>query len=127
MAAFDALFRRFGVPTLEYFFGKKDAAVFLILPDNSRAGPFRAICGMVDMQEADNDEGNGLRYVLIVQFPRQQGLPFWTSGFHRGTAVEIDGQRWTLDLVETVSEALATTRLVRRATTEAARPGYRRK
>jgi len=118
------LFEEFGLPVLQECVGQS-AAAYLTPRGGPRAGPFDVIVENVTTQREDGD-GRTLEHVLIARFPIQDGLPFWSGANLVGLAVEIRGEAWACKLVENLSDSLATVRLTRRATSEVARPGYRR-
>jgi len=91
------------------------------------SGPYDVILGHVAAQRIENESGQTIEYELIANFPRQNGLPFWSGTNLVGLTATIDGVAWAVDLVQALSDSMATVRLVRRATAEVSRQGFRRK
>ena len=126
MSLADSLFSTFGLPPLMDIAGDADLA-YLTPRGGEAAGPFDVILENETTQRIDDDSGRKYEHQRIVKFPLQDGLPFWTGQSLVGLVVAIGGVDWNFDLVEALSESLATVRLVRRATSEMSRPGFRRK
>jgi len=121
----DELFEDFAVPVLLEHAGQADAA-YLTARGEAQTGPFDVILEHAVTQRIENDSGRTLEHSLIAKFPVQAPLPFWTGASLVGLIVTIDGTDWVLDLVENLSDSLAVVRLLRRATSEVSRPGFRR-
>jgi len=124
---FDELFCATAVPLLMQHLGETVAGVYLTPKGRQKVGPFEAIVDPQTTVEADSSDAKQKKHVRILQFPVQSGLPFWDGRSLVGAMVEIAGEDWALEDVETLSPSLATVRVVRRIITEVSRPGYRQK
>lgn len=123
----DSLFSEFGLPVLQEQVGEEQQIAYLTALAEEPTGPFDVILEHVATQRVENDDGRKLEHELIAKFPRQDGLPFWSGTNLIGLAATIGGVVWSVDLVQSLSDSLATVRLVRKATSEVSRPGFRRK
>ena len=125
----DHLFEEFGLPVLQEYVGEDpldDGGAYLTPRGGSRAGPFDVILEHATTQRIEND-GRTFEHGLVAKFPKQTGLPFWDGGSLIGLVVTIGDEDWAVDLVENLSDSMAVVRLMRRATSEVSRPGYRKK
>jgi len=126
-STFDDLFGQLAVPVLMEHLGESVAGVYLTPKGGEQLGPFEAIAGPQSTVEADSSDAKQKKHQRIVEFPVQDGLPFWDGRSLVGATVTIGGVDWALEIVETVSPSLATVRVIRRAANEVSRPGYRQK
>jgi hypothetical protein len=126
MSFADDLFTEAALPALQEFAGDPAAAT-LTTRGGDESGPFDAILEHEQTQRIEGDAGRVLEHSRLAKFPYHADLPFWTGGNLLGLIVTIAGVDWMVDLVENVSPSLATVKLVRRATSEVSRPGYRKR
>ena len=122
----DQLFAAKGVPVLQKFLGD-DAGAYLTPRGGPKAGPFPVILWNAETQTVDDDSGKKFQHIQIADFPRHDGLPFWSGVSLVGLVVTIEGVDWSFELVESLSDSMATVKLNRRATTEVTHCGFRRK
>jgi hypothetical protein len=115
-----------GLPALEEFAGEP-AAITLTTRAGDESGPFDAVLEHVQSQRIENESGRVFEHSRVAKFPYDADLPFWTGASLVGLTATIGGVEWMVDLIENLSPSLATVRLVRRATAEVSRPGYRKK
>jgi hypothetical protein len=124
---FDGLMNEIGRPLLEEYFDDADGIDYFDA-GGTPAGRYDAAIGRERSEEVMVGDGmtRAWRQVRSVNFPKQDGLPFWNSEQAVGT-FEFAGVAYAFEAVESLGETFAVVRLVRIGISEHAREGYRRK
>ena len=127
MSLLDDLMFELGQPLIEEHLADVGGVEYFH-PDGTPAGDFTAVIGGERSEEILGLEGRSRQWkqVRSVDFPRQDGLPFWTAGAAVGTFA-IGAVGYAFEAVESLTPTSAVVRLVRIGLIEQAKAGYRNK